>query len=126
MGVNPKVNNLIPAFQQARHDLVWIVDSTIVVDPDMLSRSMEAFLGKRMAEDVEDQPLINDAASVPSRGDVGLVHHIPYAMTTQPTWGSLVEQAFINTTHAKMYLAIVSLFKWPGINGRMLSSWSHA
>ena len=51
--------------------------------------------------------VVSDSArSPPTVGDVGLVHHVPYAVVYQKTWGSLIEQAFLNTTHAKMYLAI--------------------
>ena len=41
-----------------------------------------------------------------SRKRVALVHHVPFAFATEPTLGSHVEQAFLNTNHAKMYIAI--------------------
>nr|XP_019049941.1 ceramide glucosyltransferase [Kwoniella bestiolae CBS 10118]OCF28871.1 ceramide glucosyltransferase [Kwoniella bestiolae CBS 10118] len=88
IGVNPKVNNLLRPFQEASCDLLWVIDSTISVTPGTLGRAVEAFL---------DPPVA---------GEVGLVHQVPVALCYQKTWGSLIEQAYLNTTHAKMYLAI--------------------
>jgi ceramide glucosyltransferase len=119
VGVNPKINNLIAPFEQAKYDLIWVLDSTISMHPGSLGRALDAFLGNLSSstsmssfehDDLESTPLMSDdVRSSPVRGDVGLVHHVPYAIVHQRTLGSLVEQAFLNTTHAKMYLAIVSV-----------------
>ncbi|WWC87552.1 uncharacterized protein L201_002442 [Kwoniella dendrophila CBS 6074] len=94
IGVNPKVNNLIRPFAEASYDLLWVLDSTITVTPGTLGRSVEAFLSN------------HDVRKPPMSGEVGLVHQVPIAICYQKTWGSLIEQAYLNTTHAKMYLAI--------------------
>ena len=113
IGVNPKVNNLMAPFEQAQHDLLWIIDSTISVGPGTLGRAVDVFLGTSFStlsfeSDIESTPLMtDDIRKPPTAGDIGLVHHVPYAVVYQPTWGSMIEQAFLNTTHAKMYLAIV-------------------
>lgn len=99
--------------EQAKYDLLWVLDSTISITPGTLGRMVDAFVGAPSGAsfdaDLESTPLISDdVRGPPQRGDVGLVHHVPYAVVYQNTWGSLIEQAFLNTTHAKMYLAIVS------------------
>ena len=100
-------------FKEAKYDLLWVIDSTIHLEPGALGRAVDAFLGTKAAEtsfdsDLESTPLMaDDVRTPPVRGEVGLVHHVPFAVVYQKTWGSLIEQAFLNTTHAKMYLAIV-------------------
>ena len=89
--------------------------------PGTLARAVDAFMGTSFsfasegassfdsAGEMEATPLLSDGnRAPPQRGDVGLVHHVPFAVVHQKTLGSLVEMAFLNTTHAKMYLAIVS------------------
>ncbi|CAD6576865.1 MAG: hypothetical protein TREMPRED_001789 [Tremellales sp. Tagirdzhanova-0007] len=115
IGVNPKINNLLAPFEQAQHDLLWIIDSTVSVTPGTLGRAVEAFLGTSFStrsfdSDLESTPLMSDdIRKAPTAGEIGLVHHVPYAVVHQRTWGSMMEQAFLNTTHAKMYLAINSV-----------------
>ncbi|KAL7422751.1 Ceramide glucosyltransferase [Cryptotrichosporon argae] len=111
VGVNPKVNNLMAPFAEAAYDLLWVVDVTIAVQPSVLGRLVSAFMASPTrafdVDDVEAAPLLaDDVRKPPSAGDVGLVHQVPYAVVCERTWGSLIEQAYLNSTHAKMYLAI--------------------
>lgn len=45
---------------------------------------------------------------LPEKGKrrIGLVHHVPFAVSDQPALGTRLEEAFLNTNHAKMYIAI--------------------
>ncbi|KAI0030201.1 glycosyltransferase family 21 protein [Vararia minispora EC-137] len=90
VGVNPKVNNLIQAYREAAHDILWVLDSNITVDPGTLARSVDA---------------LNKPVS-PGKKRIGLVHHVPFAFSNQSTLGARLEEAFLNTNHAKMYIAI--------------------
>ncbi|KAF9479716.1 glycosyltransferase family 21 protein [Pholiota conissans] len=90
VGVNPKVNNLIRSFRKAAHDLLWVLDSGVMVDPGTLSRSVDIFT--------------NTSSSSSKR--IGLVHHVPFALIDEAKIGSRLEAAFLNTNHAKMYIAI--------------------
>lgn len=102
------------SFSAAKYDLLWVLDATISIQPGALGRMVDAFLDNPLASsafgnDLESTPLMgDDMRSPPTAGQVGLVHHVPLAVVYQKTWGSMIEQAFLNTTHAKMYLAIVS------------------
>lgn len=89
VGANPKVNNLIRSYRRAKNDIIWVLDSNVRVKPGTLARSVDSLLrpsssGKRIA----------------------LVHHVPFAVSSSSYLGSRVEQAFLNTNHAKMYVAI--------------------
>ncbi|KAI6162082.1 glycosyltransferase family 21 protein [Pisolithus thermaeus] len=85
VGVNPKVNNLVRSYREAAHDILWVIDSNISVAPGTLARSsIPTSSGRRIA----------------------LVHHVPFAIVHENCLGAAVEQAFLNTNHARMYLAI--------------------
>lgn len=79
------------AYKQAKNDILWVIDSNIQVDAGTLARSVDALVA---------QPPKG------SRKRVGVVHHIPYAVASDQELGGRVEEAFLNTNHAKMYLAI--------------------
>jgi ceramide glucosyltransferase len=94
VGTNPKVNNLIRSYRQAAHDILWVLDSNVMVSPGTLARSVDAFAGP--------PPSITTAP----RRRIGLVHHVPFAFANGTKLGTKLEEAFLNTNHAKMYLAI--------------------
>ena len=88
--MNPKINNLIRPYRLAKHDVLWVVDSNVLSSTATLSNSIRLLT----------------ATPPPGQARVGLVHHLPYAIYPDDSLGSRVEQAFLCTTHAKMYLAI--------------------
>ncbi|KAI5124144.1 hypothetical protein M0805_000955 [Coniferiporia weirii] len=90
VGVNPKVNNLIRSYKQAKHDILWVLDSNIHVSAGTLARSVDVLVKPLKA----------------NKRRIGLVHHVPFAFSSEHALGSRVEEAFLNTNHAKMYLAI--------------------
>ncbi|KAI0778392.1 glycosyltransferase family 21 protein [Trametes elegans] len=93
VGVNPKVNNLMTAYDQAANDILWVLDSNVMVDPGTLARSVD---------------ILSPPPNAPRRPKrrIGVVHHVPYAWVSKHSLGSRVEEAFLNTNHAKMYIAI--------------------
>ncbi|KAI0249488.1 glycosyltransferase family 21 protein [Lactifluus subvellereus] len=95
VGVNPKINGLIRPYAEAAHDIVWILDSNIAVAPGTLARAVH---------------ILSGPSSNPSRPRrrIALVHHVPFAISSpsQASFGTQVEEVFLNTNHAKMYIAI--------------------
>ena len=92
VGVNPKVNNLIRSYREAAHDILWVLDSNVTVAPGTLARAV----------DILNRP----PPPTPGPRRIALVHHVPFAFAHQLTLGSRIEEAFLNTNHAKMYIAI--------------------
>ena len=92
VGVNPKVNNLMRPYQEAKHDILWVLDSNVTISPGALARAVDIL-----------------SESPQSCRRIALVHHVPFATVSTPTLGAKVEEAFLNTTHAKMYIAINAL-----------------
>jgi len=91
VGVNPKVNNLIRPYRDAKYDILWIIDSNVSVAPGTMGRAVDALCH-------------ND--KIPGAKRVGLVHHVPFAWASERPWGSQLDEAFLNTNHAKMYIAL--------------------
>ena len=80
------------AYRRTAHDILWVLDSNVTADRGTLARAV----------DILDPP-----SSAPHRSRrIGVVHHVPFAWVTKPSFGSSVEEAFLNTNHAKMYIAI--------------------
>ncbi|KAF8931918.1 hypothetical protein BGZ58_007332 [Dissophora ornata] len=88
VGINPKINNMIQSYETAKHDIVWVCDSNVYVDPGCMGRSVDKMM----------------------KPGVGLVHHLPFGVRPQ-TVGSELELMFLDTVHAKMYLFI----NWTGL-----------
>ena len=82
------------AYRTAKYDILWVIDSNVSVVPDTLLRSIASFNSKP-----------------PPAPRVGLVHHVPYAIASERdnTLGTQLERAFLNTNHAKMYIALNTL-----------------
>ncbi|KEI41010.1 glycosyltransferase family 21 protein [Mixia osmundae IAM 14324] len=88
VGVNPKINNLVRSYHEATHDLLWILDANVLMDVGALTRAVQAL------------------QSTSGSRSIGLVHHVPFALMPDVSLGARIEQVFLCTTHAKMYLAI--------------------
>ena len=94
-GVNPKVNNLMRGYERAKYDIMWVVDSNVWVNNGCLGRSIDEL----------------------SKPNVGLIHHLPCGLRPH-SLGSRLELAFLNSAHAKMYVAINFLSIAPCIVGK--------
>lgn len=103
VGSNPKVNNMVKPFQKATHDILWILDSNVWTQSGALARSVDALT--RPFPRPNSFPNIDRSKH---SGRVGVVHHVPFATVygAAQSLGSRLEAAFLNTTHAKMYIAI--------------------
>lgn len=94
-GVNPKVNNLMRPCRDAAYDILWVIDSGVMASPGTLARSIDAL----------DRP---SSYVLGSGKRIAVVHHVPFAHISGAAGfvGSRIEEAFLNTNHAKMYIAL--------------------
>ncbi|KAJ0037100.1 hypothetical protein NL108_018349, partial [Boleophthalmus pectinirostris] len=81
VGINPKINNLMPGYESAKYNLVWICDSGIRVKSDTLTD-----LTNQMTE------------------KVGLVHGLPYVADRQG-FAATLEQVYFGTSHPRSYIS---------------------
>ncbi|XP_038049544.1 ceramide glucosyltransferase-B-like [Patiria miniata] len=80
VGMNPKLNNLMPGYSAAQYDLIMISDSGIRVYSNTLTEMV--------------------CKMTP---DVGLVHAIPYCCNRKGFGGTL-EKAYFGGSHTRMYI----------------------
>ena len=81
VSINPKINNMVPGYETAKYDLIWICDSNAIVEEKTL---------RDMASLLEDQT-------------IGLVHQVPRGMRARNLPANL-EVIYYGTSHARMYL----------------------
>jgi ceramide glucosyltransferase len=125
IGTNPKINNLVKPFKDAKFEILWVVDATVSLTSSMLARSVEALItpistaspGRSMTEGdaLLDEHREIDSVSYRHTAEysgIGIVHHLPNAWvpntTGKGTFGSRLEACYLNGVHGRMYLAIVS------------------
>lgn len=83
LGVNPKINNMRPALERAKHDLLLISDARIRMRPDTL---------------------VDMVSHMQQRDKVGLVHQMPFTCD-RPGFAATFEKVYFGTVQARMYLA---------------------
>jgi len=81
VGVNPKINNMLPAYRAASYDLILVSDSGIKMKEDTLTDMVTAM-----------------------KDDIGLVHQMPYTCDGAGL-PSTLEKVFFGTFHARIYLS---------------------
>ena len=93
IGPNPKINNLVRSYTEAKYDIIWILDANTHVPPSTLSHSVDTFVS---------------SAHVPR--PVQLIHHLPLCVISRPlekaNWGAMLEETYLSTSHAKFYVSI--------------------
>jgi len=80
VGVNPKINNMSPAYRAASHPLILVSDSSIKMREDTLTDMV-----------------------LTMTDTVGLVHQMPYICDSAGL-SSTLEKVYFGTFHARMYL----------------------
>lgn len=86
---NPKVSNMVPGMRQAQHDLLWMADANVFVQPTTLLEMVSHIVN-----------------------GVGLVHQLPLSTSGNSTLAECLEVVYFCTSHARMYLLTYCL----GIN----------
>jgi len=81
VGVNPKINNMVPAYTAAKYPLILVSDAGIKMKEDTLS-DMVRYM----------------------KDDVGLVHQMPY-ICDRTGLASTLEKVYFGTGHARIYLS---------------------
>mgnify|MGYP004713617355 CR=1 FL=1 len=131
-GPNPKVNNLAKGFVAAKYDIVWVMDSNVWGNLQILRKSVDLLLGN----------LDNGRRMKPSGRRIALVHHTPLAMSIADTeyslsplntgasemfsnkrvlkkFGARLDEMFLLSSHAKFYVGFNKVSVAPCVNGKL-------
>ncbi|RMD40051.1 hypothetical protein DV735_g5068, partial [Chaetothyriales sp. CBS 134920] len=117
LGPNPKIRNMSRAYREAQGDIIWILDCNVWVNPGACARMVDKLCG--LAKDRPQRPY-------------KLVHHLPISVDVDSTLpplkgasnpdskagGGLLEELFLSSSHAKMYVAINTVAVAPCIVGK--------
>lgn len=80
-GVNPKINNMMPAYKSAQYNLVWICDSNILTTPDTLTELTSHMTDPKVA----------------------LVHQMPF-INSGSGFAGLLNEVYFGTQHCRVYI----------------------
>ncbi|XP_065906026.1 ceramide glucosyltransferase-like [Dysidea avara] len=93
VGVNPKINNMLRAFNAAKYEVLWISDSGILTLPHTLTE---------MTMHLEDPK-------------VGIVHQLPFTLPDS-SFAGVLDSVYFGTQHARVCLC-ADVFKQNCANG---------
>lgn len=135
LGPNPKIRNMSRAYREAKGDLVWILDCNIWVSVGVCGRMVDRICGfsrsgqQRAYKFVHHIPVAVDVPASEAfqdqdRGNVGHTStdttgiHGKLENQNEQRFGGRLDEAFLSSAHAKMYVAINTVAVAPCICGK--------
>lgn len=133
LGPNPKIRNMSRAYREAKGDLVWILDCNIWVNPGACGRMVDRICGlspngsARPFKFVHHLPVAIDVpiAEGFAYAELEIANSVKSSMQTKKVFhsettylGGRLDEAFLSTAHAKMYVAINTVAVAPCICGK--------
>lgn len=104
VGVNPKINNMQPAYKDSKYELVLISDAGI--RSKLYLRPQPALLTDPFSFSlpcaVEEDTLMDMVHSM--KDDVALVHQMPF-VCDRKGFPAVLEKVYFGTAHARIYLS---------------------
>lgn len=130
LGPNPKIRNMSRAYREAKGDIVWIVDCNIWSSPSTCARMVDRLCGFSVNGSVRPFKFVHH---LPVAIDVPPEEAFQYEALTKNTrrqgvqkdyhakrqaLGGRLDEAFLSSSHAKMYVAINAVAVAPCICGK--------
>ncbi|KAK5950087.1 Ceramide glucosyltransferase [Knufia fluminis] len=132
LGPNPKIRNMSRAYREAKGDLVWILDCNIWVGRGACGRMVDKICGFSqqgqqrpfkfvhhlpVAVDVPVKEAFYDQPADPAHDTRGIAPGTSSQSAIQH-YGGRLDEAFLSSAHAKMYVAINTVAVAPCICGK--------
>ncbi|XP_055334469.1 ceramide glucosyltransferase-B-like [Paramacrobiotus metropolitanus] len=109
VGVNPKINNMMPGYRASKYELVLVSDSGISMRDDTLLDMVYTMLKPEMDRDQPESRLRRLWNWLRNRGPshgVGLVHQMPFCLDRDELgFPACLEKVYFGTAHARIYLS---------------------
>ena len=132
LGPNPKIRNMSRAYREAKSDIVWILDCNIWVGRGVCGRMVDRLYGfsqhgqRRPFKFVHHLPVSVDvpvqeayyAQPTDLAHDTANIATGAAAQSTAQHFGGRLDEAFLSSAHAKMYMAINTVAVAPCICGK--------
>lgn len=134
LGPNPKIRNMSRAYREAKGDIVWIVDCNIWSSPGTCGRMVDRLCGLSTSGPVRPFKFVHHlpvAIDVPpgeafqyESWRAGESRHEQHGTlqtshaTERQALGGRLDEAFLSSSHAKMYTAINAVAVAPCICGK--------
>ncbi|KAK5038217.1 Ceramide glucosyltransferase [Exophiala sideris] len=141
LGPNPKIRNMSRAYREAKGDLIWIIDCNVWVGPGICARTVDRVCGFTttnkpatpyklvhhlpISVDVDNYSIgrkrtdssAYDETSSTDLGQSSLVRSTAWTRNIN-RYGGRLEELFLSSAHAKMYVAINMVAVAPCIVGK--------
>lgn len=139
LGPNPKIRNMSRAYREAKGDLIWIIDCNVWVDRGVCGRMVDRLCGFTAPGQspaspyklVHHLPISIDVEATADSQEAGEFSHddtsttplvpspdSPDHMFPLARYGGRLEELFLSSSHAKMYVAINIVAIAPCIVGK--------
>lgn len=96
--VNPKLNNIVSAYEAVTAELVWVCDSGTPAHPSLLTESVTAVRRAEHGTTASGSPTGTGTK-------IGVLHQLP-TLAQSETLGDRVEQMHFGTGHSKYYFVL--------------------
>lgn len=118
LGPNPKIRNMSRGYREAKGDIIWIIDCNVWVSRSVCGSMVDRLCGftsdGKKYKFVHQLPLVVDISESLPTSNARRVK----AKQGQAGWGSLLDELFLSTSHAKFYTAINTVAIAPCIVGK--------
>lgn len=134
LGPNPKIRNMSRAYREAKGDLVWILDCNVWLNSGACGRMVDRLNGYKQGSPaqpfkfVHHIPIAVDVSEDPNiqhKDTNSYYEELPILAKTEDFlpekisyFGGRLDEAFLSSAHAKMYVAINTVAIAPCICGK--------
>ena len=117
LGPNPKIRNMSRAYNEAKSDIVWIVDCNVWIGESVAASMTDLLCGLKEGIPANERKF-KFVHQLPLSADLSKENPFPTFKERLQQSGGLLEEMFLSISHAKFYTAINTVAVAPCIVGK--------